>query len=323
MLLGRPREASDVLASALAGGDVGYGDRASAYRQLDWLCASAEVGDDDRDLLLRRLRRMPPVVSFTGHMFRDGGVAEPALAARIGAELDALGSTIGYGSLACGADILIAEAILDRGGELHAVLPFVIDDFIAASVRSGGEAWVERFNTCLNRAASVTFATRMDYVQHDGQFAYSAQLGMGLAHLRAGQLAAEVVQLAVWDGQPARGGSGAAVDVAAWRALGLESRVIDPGPVDRQIVRPEPAGPAPVSKRVVRALIFTDYKGYSRLSEASVPVFNREIMGRVARGFEPAQPGHLQPQHLGRRTARGRHRPGRKRLTSCWKSSRP
>ena len=282
VLLGRPSEAAETLATALSLGDAGYGERASAYRQLEWLCAGADIGEADRERLLRGLRA-PPVIAFTGHMFREGGEAESALAARVDAELDALGSTIGYGPLACGSDMLIAEAILRRGGELHVVMPFLTEDFIEASVRPGGETWVERFNACMDKAASVTFATRMDYVQHEGQFAYGAHLAMGLAHLRAGQLAAQAVQVAVWDGQPGRGGSGAAVDVAAWRALGLESVIIDPGPIERLTVKAAPGALASGSKRVARAIIFTDYKGYSRLSEATVPLFNREVMGRVAR----------------------------------------
>ncbi len=281
VLLGRPREAAETLATALSLGDAGYGERASAYRQLEWLCAGADIGETDRDLLLRGLRA-PPVIAFTGHMFREGGAAESALAARIASALEALGSTIGYGPLACGSDLLIAEAILRRGGELHVVMPFLTEDFIEASVRPGGETWVERFNACMDKAASVTFATRMDYVQHEGQFAYGAQLAMGLAHLRAGQLAAQVVQVAVWDGQPGRSGSGAAVDVAAWQALGLESVIIDPGPIERLTLEAGPGARASGSKRVARAIIFTDYKGYSRLSEAAVPLFNREVMGRVA-----------------------------------------
>jgi len=281
VLLGRPREAGEAIAAALTAGDVGYGERASAYRQLDWLCAGAEVTDTDRGSLLKRLRP-PPVITFTGHMFQAGGAAEAALAQRIRSEIDSLGSTIAYGALACGADILIAEEVLRRGGELHVVLPFLAPDFIETSVRPGGEAWVPRFEACLRSAASVTFATRMDYVPHEGQFAYAAQLAMGLAHLRAGQLAAPAVQIAVWDGQPARSGSGAALDVAAWRALGLEHRVIAPGPVDRHIVSPKRSAAEGGPKRVVRAIIFTDYKGYSRLSETAVPVFNREVMGRIA-----------------------------------------
>jgi len=281
VLLGRPEEAGEAFGAALTGGDVGYGERASAYRQLDWLCAGAEVSDADRLSLLGPLRP-PPVITFTGHMFQAGGEAEAALAARIRCEIDALGSTIAYGALACGADILIAEEFLRRDGELHVILPFLVDDFVDTSVRPGGEAWVARFHACLDRAASVTLATRMDYVPHEGQFAYAAQLAMGLAHLRAGQLAAQAVQIAVWDGQPARSGSGAALDVAAWQGLGLEHRVIAPGPVDRHIVSPKRAAAEGGPRRVVRAIIFTDYKGYSRLSETSVPVFNREVMGRIA-----------------------------------------
>ncbi len=281
VLLGRPREASETLSAELSDESVGHGERASAYRQLEWLCARAEMSASERRALLGRLRP-PPVIVFTGHMFRTGGEAETGLAARIGGALEGLGSTIGYGALACGADILIAEELLRRGGELHVVLPFLADDFIETSVRPGGEAWIARFRTCLERAASVTFATRMEYVQHDGQFAYGSQLAMGLAHLRASQLATRAVQVAVWDGLPAKSGSGAAGDVAAWRALGLESRVLDPGPVDRRMDAASLPAVSSGPRRVVRAIIFTDYKGYSRLPESAVPVFNREIMGRIA-----------------------------------------
>ena len=281
VLLGRPVEADSALRAAQAIGPVGYGERASAYRQLQWLCASAEMLDTERESLLGRLRP-PPVITFTGHMFRVGGEAEAALALRIRDEIGALGSTIGYGAVACGADILIGEELLRRNGELHVVLPFAVDDFIKASVRPGGEAWVERFEACMRRAASITFATKMDYVRHDGHFAYGAQLAMGLAYLRAAQLGARAVQLAVWTGEAARADSGAAIDVATWRRLGLESRVIDPGAIDRRITHIDREVSADAPMRVVRAMIFTDYKGFSRLSEAAVPVFIREVMGRIA-----------------------------------------
>jgi class 3 adenylate cyclase len=151
-------------------------------------------------------------------------------------------------------------------------------------VRPGGDGWIARFDACLDAAASITFATRMNYIRHDGQFAYGAQLSMGLANLRARQLATRAVMIAAWDGRPARGDSGAAVDVGAWQALGLETRVIDPGPVDRDLARTAHAGPVVAGPpRVVRALIFTDYKGYSRLPETDIPVFNREVMGRIAK----------------------------------------
>ena len=280
VLLGRIEEARTAIGAALAAGDAGYGGRATAYRQLDWICAAALPPRDRRALLAPM--RPPPVITFTGHMFRAGDPNEAALAARIAAEIDQLGSTIAYGALACGADILVAEQILDRGGELHVVLPFSQSAFEDASVRPGGEAWIERFKRCLSRAASLTLATRAEYVRDDGQFAYGALLAMGLAQLRARQIAAEAVQIAVWDGQPARGQSGAAVDAATWRGLDLETRVIDPGPIDRAIERPEPPADPNASARVVRAIIFSHYRGYARLSEAAIPAFIHQVMGRIA-----------------------------------------
>jgi len=281
VILGRTEEACQVIAAALAKGGVGHGDRASACRQLSWLCTATKLPAAAQAALLGALRP-PPVVTFTGHMYRAGDDQEAPQAARIAAELDALGSTVAYGALACGADILIAEEILRRGGELHVVLPFLREDFVEVSVRPGGEAWVARFDACMRLAASVTLATRMEYVRHNGQFAYGSLLAMGLAQLRARQIATSAVQIAVWDGLPARGESGAGIDVAVWRGLKLETRVIDPGPVDRALDRPDVPAPSDQSARVVRAIIFSDYKGYSQLPEAAIPTFNREVMGRIA-----------------------------------------
>lgn len=280
ILLGRPREAAAALALAVGGG--GPGERAATYRQLSWLCADLDMTADDRRSILDAVQP-GPIITYTGHMFVAGAEAEGELNARIGLALDALGSTIAYGALACGADILFAEAILARGGELHVIMPFLIEPFIAVSVRPGGEAWVARFDACLRQAASVTFATRADYVGNGGEFAYGAQLASGLARLRAGQLATRAVQLAVWDGLPARGRSGAAVDVEAGRAMGLETQVISPGAVDRDFVRASHADSATLPERIPRAILFTDYQGYSRLPESVIPAFNQEVMGPVAR----------------------------------------
>lgn len=281
VILGRADEAGQLIARALAPGGVGQGDRSSAYRQLDWLCGAAKTPPAMRSALLDQLRPAP-VITFTGHMYRQDDPHEAALLARISRELDDLGSAIAYGALACGADIVIAEEILRRGGELHVVLPFLRNDFVEVSVRPGGEAWVARFDACMEKAASITFATRMEYVRHNGQFAYASLLAMGLTQLRARQIAASGVQIAVWDGRPAGGESGAGADVAVWRGLNGETRVIDPGLVNRALDRPAGQAATDESARVVRAIIFSDYKGYSQLSEAAIPTFNREVMGRIA-----------------------------------------
>ncbi len=280
VLLRRIDEAHTAIGAALAADHVGLGERASAYRQLDWICAAALSAKDRRTLL--GAMRPPPVITFTGHMFRENDPNEAALGVRIAAEIDRLGSSVAYGALACGADILVAETILDRGGELHVVLPFDVPDFEEASVLPGGEAWIARFRRCLAGAASLTVATRAEYVRDDGQFAYGALLAMGLAKLRARQIEAEAVQIAIWDGLPARGQSGAAVDVATWRGLDLQTRVIDPGSIDRALERPlHPIDPN-ATTRVVRAIIFSHYRGYAQLAEAAIPAFIDQVMGRIA-----------------------------------------
>ena len=281
VLLGQIGAAADTLERWLSDHDIGYGERASAYRQLNWLCSLVE-GDASEQARLLRALQPPPVLTFTGHMFRSGTEAETALAGRICDAFDRLGSTIAYGALACGADILIAEEILRRNGEIHVVLPFVSEDFVEVSVRPGGEEWVGRYEACMARAASVTLATRMNFMHHDSQFSYGAQLAMGLARLRAAQISAPSLQMAIWDGATSQSRAGAALDVDHWRSLGQETLVIDSGAVDRRLVRPEHIEDQAGPKRVVRAIIFTDFEGYSRLPESEVPTFNREIMGRIA-----------------------------------------
>src|SRR5262249_59497798 len=67
--------------------------------------------------------------------------ADPALLRRVSAaiaeRLEDLSATVGYCSAACGSDILFAERMLERGAELHVVLPYHEDDFRYTSVDYG------------------------------------------------------------------------------------------------------------------------------------------------------------------------------------------
>jgi class 3 adenylate cyclase len=106
---------------------------------------------------------------------------------------------------------------------------------------------------------------------------------MGLAILRSQHLDSPISQLAAWDGEPARGEAGTAVDVATWRRLGLTSTIValEPQHATRSITGvPQPAG------RVVRALLFGDLKGFSRLPDAVLPQFVEHVLGGFARVLE-------------------------------------
>ncbi len=231
-----------------------------------------------------------PVVVYTGLMFEEGGAEEPALAVRIAAALDALGAREAFGPLACGADILIAEAMLARGGRLEVVLPFAEADFIADSVLCGGATWLARFEACRDAAARVHFSTRAAYVGDDNQFAYNTRFAMGLAALRARDLGGEAVQLAV-NSAKAKSFSktrlaGTAADVGIWERLGQRTVTVDAGPVTRNLrFPPRPDVGSDVS-RDIRSILFADYKGFSRLGERELPLFMREVMGRIGKTLD-------------------------------------
>src|ERR1035438_2313596 len=153
---------------------------------------------------------------------------EATVAARIAELVEQHPPGYAYGSLASGADILWAEALLGRGSELHAVLPFAREEFIERSVAPAGPRWVERFARCLAAATSVRYATDDAFLGDDVLFRYGSELAMGLALLRARYLDAEVRQLAVWDGSPAHGAAGTSIDIASWRRAGRLVTLVSP-----------------------------------------------------------------------------------------------
>lgn len=225
------------------------------------------------------------VAVYCGHMFNSGGAEEAALAARVAEALDRYDVRAGFGPLACGADLLIAEALLARGGELHVVLPFAEDDFIAESVLCGGPEWLARYEACRDAAHAVHFATPGAYVGDDNQFAYNTRLAMGLAALKAQATGGEAVQIAVLSDKvrslSQTGLAGTVADIGLWQSLGRETVTIPAGPVPRSLVFPQHPPLAGGTRRAIRSIIFADYKGFSRLGERELPLFMAEVMGRI------------------------------------------
>jgi len=237
--------------------------------------------DEDRAEALLAPIEPVRVIHFCGHIFAGDPGIEAGLRARIDAWLEDAGAGFAFGALAAGADILVAEAILARGAELNVVLPFDVEHFIEHSVRPAGDAWVARFEHCLKAASEVTMATEMPYVGDPEQFAYGSRVAMGLAKLRAQHLGNRPLQLALWDGKPARGAGGTGGDVATWRELAGTSHVIDPAGISRDFAR----APAPETvdrERALAAILFTDFPGFSKLTETVLPVFWDGVMGGIA-----------------------------------------
>lgn len=230
LVLGQVEAAELAIASAADRHEDDYGAVATTRRQLRLIC---DLRDIDTSILDRLTG--PRVAHFCGHRTASLGVAgrfpaieEAQVAAAIAGTLNKHPVGIAYGSLAAGADILWAEALLRCGAELHVVLPFEIEAFVAASVEPSGSGWTERFDTCLAAATSVATAFKDAPVNDDSSFRFGAQYAMGLALLRARHLESGVLQFAVWDGRPADGDAGTTLDVQAWRSTGHETIVVDP-----------------------------------------------------------------------------------------------
>ena len=281
LVCGDVEKATALFASARRRQDASPGLVASTARQISLIASRLSISDDQHLALLAAIRPTP-VIHYCGHMLSAGWQVEEELARGISSILSEFDVLIAYGSLACGADIMIAEAILARGGELHIVLPFAEDDFLKTSVLVGGSEWSARYENARQAAASITFATQMRYVADDEQFAYCSKLMMGLARLRSRIMHADLFQLAVWDGEPPKGISGTASDCAEWARQGGQTRIVPVGPgrptLDSFVVADSRSRP----QRALRSMLFADFAGFSRLEEDFVAQFLETVMGRIA-----------------------------------------
>ena len=280
LVLGKIDEsaASLQLAAGLSGDDNGA--RSTTCRQITLVAAHLGLDRAATDQLLLPVRPAS-VIHFCGHIFNCDIETEVSIHLAIDKILADLDIGFAFGSLAAGADILIAEAVLKRGGGLHVVLPFAIEDFIAQSVRPAGEPWVKRFERCMAAATSCVMATEMVYVGDPQQFAYASRVAMGLATLRAQHLGNVPRQLTIWDGTSSEGPAGTSADIAAWRAQGGQTLVVHPGTVTRAITPPTKLNEADHERALV-ALLFTDFQGFSMLKEVALPKFWEGVMRSIA-----------------------------------------
>jgi class 3 adenylate cyclase len=260
-----------------------YRALATTIRQLRLLVEATGIGAE-----INRVLSPPHVIHYLGHIMSPPGDVgrfpaseEEAVRRQIDARIAKGDIGFAYGSLAAGADILFAEAILEAGANLHVVLPFEVEEFVEVSVRPAGPGWVERFHRCFNSAATKRFATTERYLGDDSLFGYCSQLAMGRALLRANHICAQVEQIAVWDGKPSAGPGGTAADVALWRRAGMPQTII---PVECSTHDSSAAYPAPrKAERRTRAMLFGDIKGFSKLTDEQLPRFIDTVLGAFAR----------------------------------------
>lgn len=217
LLLGRIGEAQTALAAACRLAPEAWEDHASTLRQFSLIL---DTLDEDAGWL--GPLQPPRSLHFAGHM----GVADTAgLRSRIGEVLAAERIGFAWGALAGGADLIVAEAVLAHGAELHLVLPAPAVVFRADSATPLGGDWPARFDSVLGQAASVWVveprlaATTMLHIR------LAAEVAMGKAVMKAASLASEAVQLLLAD--PERAASATSLIGAHWRRGGRRQTPLD------------------------------------------------------------------------------------------------
>lgn len=283
LILGDSEQAKACLRDAVQLDPHNFPAHATTLYQFEMILAALEADKSWLDAL-----RPPAAIHYAGHIFGlPDGIRELEPQHRYALEFalqeKLAGERIGfaYGALAAGADIMIAERLLEEGVELHLVLPCPDTLFIETSVAPYGDDWVDRFYACKTQAASVRYISKDSDATDDLRTAFASELAMGLASLHSQSLATEAVQLLVWDGQIPQAEAGTARDAVLWGKSGRR-QVIVPYPVKREGITPNLAEQSLEERRGLKAMLFADVRGFGALSDSMVPVFIDTVLQPIA-----------------------------------------
>jgi class 3 adenylate cyclase len=186
--------------------------------------------------------------------------------------------------------------MLERGAELHVMLPFERNDFYLTSVDFGLPEmadWRRRCDAVLERATVIHYATRESYLGDDVLFAFANTVMFGLAIMRAAELGVTPAALTVLDpaSQMLVGGTKHHLD--EWTERGNETYTIDLAALRTRREDDTAAAPQQVktaeqhaahqnARREIKVMIFADVQNFSKLSEAQTPAFFLLFLAEVA-----------------------------------------
>lgn len=154
LLLGDETEARAAFAEGIAKLPYAWEDHAATIGQFELI-----LTEQEKDAAWLKRHRPPPSLYFSGIIGLDD--QDPRIAEDIDAIIAREKPGFGFGALAAGADILIAEALHKAGAELHVILPYPVDRFRELSVAPFGEHWVTRFDALVEVAVVVEVLTEL------------------------------------------------------------------------------------------------------------------------------------------------------------------
>lgn len=306
-----PADTPYFLAATRAEALVLLGDTTGAQQALTAAVQCDPDGWDDRAATLAQLREViaaqggsaewlapfapPACLHFAGHLgLTAGGSSEAELAVAVAAFLQAQPIGFAWGALAAGCDLVIAEALLASGAELHAVLPCPAELFAAQSVAPAGPAWLARYHTVLARCASLQVAGQAAATVHDPlATAFAGELAIGGALLGARRYGTAVHQLIVLD--EAGGGANTVRQAGLWRAaLGPQHRLTARRDAAVEALFP-PEVPDPARQLALHVAIGIDgLRSPDTLSSAVIAALSAPVaaaLDGLPAGLVRAQPG--------------------------------
>jgi hypothetical protein len=170
------------------------GDTTSAMAAMVRAIQTAPKAWEDRAVTLRQLRLIlqtrqaetgwlatfatSPCLHYSGIIGIDPN--DRVAAAAIMDAVSNIAPAFGFGALAAGADILIAEALIARDAAINVVLPCATAEFRAASVSPFGAEWEPRFDALIEAAESVYVVEETARLS-DAAIALASEVAMGAA----------------------------------------------------------------------------------------------------------------------------------------------
>jgi len=220
LILGESEKVEKALRGAIAFDPLNYPAHASTLKQFRLI-----LDKRSQDQSWLAAFRPPCPLHYAGHIWTDLEQSSESLSLKASDIIQSHDIGFGYGALAAGADIVIAESLLAEGVELNVVLPASVDCFIERSVKPFGQGWVSKFKSCLNRAHSLTVLPDTDLKRNEASMMLASQMAMGQAILRGFNLDVLASQLLIFD--PIRTNSLTACHARDWIESGLNQLCLD------------------------------------------------------------------------------------------------
>jgi len=289
--------------SSLAEARLIAGDKTAAHGEFKNALSAIDVTPGKKATTRKQLRRLKRVLSiddawidsavpqgavlcYSGPLAADGEAdIEPVRRLKENCHefLSRHDIALSVGALAAGADIVIAEALLEAGISLNVVLPLPPKKFLDISVTPFGNEWRERFVRCIESATTIDWTRRV--FPSRGAFRLGSKRAMGWAIRQAQELETSPIGLFAFQRDRTRETSVSLDNAEAWKGLGYEGAYFDDD-------WPEAAPPRPaaIEDEVYFALAIAGSANKKAKAELeSAPIFEQVTDDLIVAGFQSAK----------------------------------